>query len=124
MPKLLVVEDDENLREIYAKNLTRRDYTVETSTDGNDALNKLTDFKPDVILLDIMMPGLDGKEFLKFLKQSPRYKTIPVIMITGVSDINDIKQCLDNGAAGYVLKGSSTDEIDKKISVILKTLGA
>ncbi len=123
MSKLLVVEDDENLRQIYTKNLTRRDYTVESASDGNDALNKLPDFKPDAILLDIMMPGLNGKEFLKFLKQSPRYKSIPVIMITGVSDINDIKICLDNGAAGYILKGSSTDEIDKKISVILQTLG-
>lgn len=123
MPKILVVEDDENLRQIYTRNLVRRNYTVETSSDGNEALNKLSEFKPDVILLDIMMPGLNGKEFLKFLKQSPRYKTIPVIMITGVSDINDIKICLDNGAAGYILKGSSTDEIDKKISVVLQTLG-
>lgn len=123
MPKILVVEDDENLRQIYTRNLVRRNYTVETSSDGNEALNKLSEFKPDVILLDIMMPGLNGKEFLKFLKQSPRYKTIPVIMITGVSDINDIKTCLDNGAAGYILKGSSTDEIDKKISVVLQTLG-
>lgn len=123
MAKLLVVEDDENLRNIYSKNLTKRNYIVETASDGNAALSKLDEFLPDAILLDIMMPGLNGKEFLKFLKKNPRYKNIPVIMITGVSDINDIKVCLENGAAGYILKGSSSDEIDRKISVILKTLG-
>lgn len=123
MAKLLIVEDDENLRLIYSKNLSKRNYEVETATDGNDALDKLSDYMPDAILLDIMMPELNGKEFLKFLKQSPRYSKIPVIMITGVSDINDIKMCLENGAAGYILKGSSADEIDKKINVVLSTLG-
>ncbi|NIP31745.1 MAG: response regulator [Candidatus Dadabacteria bacterium] len=122
MAKILVVEDDENLRFIYSKNLIKKNYIVESVDNGMDALEKVGEFGPDIILLDIMLPDLNGLELLQLLKDQPKYRNIPVLMITGISDPNEIKKCLDIGAMGFILKGSSSEEMEDKIEIILRTL--
>jgi DNA-binding response OmpR family regulator len=127
MTKILLVEDEEFLRDLYSRSLRLKNYEVETAVDSEDALVKLKLFKPDVVILDIILPRLNGIEVLKMLKNDPRLKRIPVIMLTGVSEINKIKECLDIGAIGYILKGSSADEITEKINLIVsssKNVGA
>jgi DNA-binding response OmpR family regulator len=127
MTKILLVEDEEFLRDLYSRSLRLKNYEVETAVDSEDALVKLKLFKPDVVILDIILPRLNGIEVLKMLKNDPRLKRIPVIMLTGVSEINKIKECLDIGAMGYILKGSSADEITEKINLIVsssKNVGA
>ncbi len=119
MAKILLIEDEESLRELYRKNLMSRNYEVETANDGGDALVKLTQSKPDVIILDILMPNLNGIEVLKILKEDPKLKKIPVLMLTAVSEINKMKECLEIGAIGYITKGSSADEIVHKVNMIL-----
>lgn len=122
MAKILVVEDEEHLRLIHKRNLTKKGYDVEAVDNGMDALELVREFEPDLILLDIMMPELNGMELLELLKEQPKYKHIPVLMITGVSENDDITKCLDLGALGYILKGSSADELQNKIDIILNSL--
>lgn len=122
MAKILVVEDEENIRELHKRNLTRNNHEVETVENGLDALDKVREFKPDLILLDIMLPELSGIELLQLLKEQPKYKDIPVLMITGVSGTAEITKCLEIGALGYIIKGSSSDEMNKKIRIILDSM--
>mgnify|MGYP005859762489 CR=1 FL=1 len=119
MPKVLLVEDDESLRKLYSKSLKLKNYRVETAVDGADALVKVGLFRPDVIILDIIMPELNGIEVLKILKTDPEFKKIPILMLTIASEINTIKECLENGATGYILKGGSPEDIAKKINNII-----
>ncbi|MGI9534327.1 MAG: response regulator transcription factor [Thermodesulfobacteriota bacterium] len=118
MPSVLVVDDDENLRTIYKKNLEYRGYKVETAIHGADALDKISEQKPDIVILDIMMPELDGVKVLENLKEKSILDTVSVIMLTGVSEINLMKKCLDLGAKGYILKGASMEEIDKRLKML------
>jgi CheY-like chemotaxis protein len=119
MPKVLLVEDDESLRILYSRSLRLKKYDVETAVNGADALVKVGIYMPDVIVLDIMMPELSGIEVLKVLKSDPEYKKIPILMLTTASEISTIKECLEEGATGYIIKGGSPDEIAKKINNII-----
>lgn len=122
MANVLVIEDEESLRRLYSQILAAKNYTVETAEDGEKALEKLTLFKPDVIVLDIVMPNFNGMEFLKVLKNNSEYKAIPVLMLSAVSDMNKIRECLDIGAVGYITKERSVEEITEKLNLVLESL--
>jgi len=121
--KVLLIEDHKFLSELYAKNLKRRDYDVEIASDGEDGLEKVESFKPDVILLDIIMPDMNGIEVLKKLKSNSKYKKIPVILLTAVYEIDKIRECLKTGALGYIIKGTSTEEMVNKVDLIVGSIG-
>jgi len=121
--KVLLIEDHKFLGELYAKNLKRRDYDVEIAKDGEDGLEKVKSFKPDVILLDLIMPDMSGIEVLKELKFSSKYKKIPVILLTAVCDVDQIKECLGIGALGYILKVTSTEQLFNKVDLIVGSIG-
>jgi len=121
--KVLLIEDHQFLRELYAKNLKRRDYDVEVAKDGEDGLEKVKSFKPDIILLDIIMPDKSGIEVLKELKSNSKYKKIPVILLTAVCEIDKIRECLGIGALGYIIKVTSTEEIIHKVDLIVGSIG-
>ncbi len=121
--KVLLIEDHKFLSELYAKNLKRRDYDVEIAKDGEDGLEKVKSFKPDVILLDIIMPDISGIEVLKKLKSNSKYKKIPVILLTAVYEIDKIKECLNSGALGYIIKETSTEEMFHKVDLIVGSIG-
>jgi CheY-like chemotaxis protein len=123
MVKVLLVEDDESLRNLYSKVLKDNKYEVETAVDGEDSFIKIDSFKPNVIILDIEMPKLNGIEVLKILKADPELKKIPVIMFTSSSDSNKLQECYKIGVRGYIMKDSSTAyENVKKIDLFIKTL--
>ena len=120
MPRILVIEDEELLRNLYSELLEMKGYTVETADDGNGALNYLEENrKPELILLDINMPHMDGVDFLKRIKGDSKLKKIPVILITGVIQVEKISSCLDLGAVGYIEKANSPVEVMSKIEMIL-----
>lgn len=121
MRKILLVEDNEHLRKLYTELLEKKNYTVDTAPNALTALDKIETFEPDIILLDIVLPDTDGIELLGKIKEDPKFKKKPVLMLTGVSEIKKIKQCLDLGAAGYITKGTSIEDIGKKISMILNS---
>lgn len=118
MPKVLVVEDDQKLLRLYTAYLESNKYIVKTAADGDEALDIITDFNPDIVLLDIMLPNMSGTEILWTLKADPKYKHIPIIMITGSKD--SLKECFEFGAAGYIMKGSgTTTEILKWVKLLV-----
>ncbi|MEM9265836.1 MAG: response regulator [Cyanobacteria bacterium P01_F01_bin.13] len=100
-PTILVVEDDVNAREIMGRFLQRQDWTVELASNGREALQYLDDKLPDLIVLDLMMPEMDGFEFIQVLRQNPNWQTIPVIVVTAKALTADDQQQLEGVARVY-----------------------
>lgn len=121
MAKVLLIEDEESLRNLYTRILSSRNYTVETAVDGEDALLKLPEFQPDIIVLDIVMPNYNGVDLLRVLKNDERHRKIPVVMLTALSEMKKITKCLEMGAVGYITKDSSVEDIAHKLNLILES---
>ncbi|MEW6145062.1 MAG: response regulator [Thermodesulfobacteriota bacterium] len=122
MPKVLLIEDEESLRKLYTRILTAKNYTVVSASDGEDALSVLEKFRPDVIVLDIVMPNYNGVEFLKILKNDVELKSIPVVMLTALSEMRKITECLDMGAIGYITKDSTVEEIVQRLNFLIESI--
>ena len=118
--KIFVVEDDEFLRTLIVKKFKSAGFLVATSAEGEGSLEKIKKEKPDLILLDIILPGMDGFEVMKLLKEDPNTKDIPVIFLTNLGQEEDLKKGMDLGAEDYLVKAYFTpDEIVKRIQRIL-----
>ncbi len=119
MTNILVVEDDKFLSDTYRNILEMKGFKVVLSYNGEEALNHLDKHQPDLILLDINMPVIDGVEFLERIKANNKLKRIPVLLITGIIQTEKIGRCLDLGATGYIEKAHSPVEVLNKIDTIL-----
>ena len=108
--RILLVEDDRILRKAGEVTLTKRGYVVVLAVDGEEALVKAREHKPDLILLDVIMPKLDGFEVLTRLKDDPATRDIPVIMLSNLSEASDIRKAADRGARAYLVKSSIRPE--------------
>lgn len=121
--RVLVVEDDQALVEMYKEKLRLEGFRVITATDGRKALYKLQKGGVDIILLDILMPGLNGFEVLKKLKDIKEAKDIPVLVLTNIGSQSidrDKKLAFSLGATDYLIKALNTpDEIIQKIRAII-----
>jgi DNA-binding response OmpR family regulator len=115
--KILIVEDEPALQETLAYNLARQGYLTETASDGYAALEAARRFLPDLILLDLMLPGLDGIEVCRILRQE---MSIPIIMLTARDDEIDRIIGLEIGADDYVTKPFSTRELLARIKAHLR----
>lgn len=102
--KVLIVEDDMQIQQMYATMFTIRRYTVILAGDGEEGLAKTRAERPDVILLDIMMPKMNGIEMLENLKRAPDTKDIPVVMLSNVADDEHVQEALSKGALKYIIK--------------------
>ncbi|MFA5879377.1 MAG: response regulator transcription factor [Candidatus Margulisiibacteriota bacterium] len=118
--KILVIEDEKDILFLLEYNLKQEGFTVFTVDDGKDAISSVIKFKPDLILLDIMLPNLDGKEILKRLKLDTKYNQIPVIMLTAKSADTDVVSALEIGADDYVTKPFSPAVLIARIRNILR----
>ena len=105
--KILIVEDDTLLSKMYVSIFTSSDYEVETAENGAEGLDKARTAHPDLILLDIMMPKLNGMEVLSQLKADPAVKDIPVIVLTNLAGDADIQNALNMGAVRYIIKSEN-----------------
>ena len=94
--KLLLVDDDENFLLGLKRTLKKEDYVIEVVTNGEDALSKVDDFRPNVIILDLKMPHTTGTTFLKMIKQL--YPGIEIIILTRSTDFDSYTECQENGA--------------------------
>lgn len=101
---ILLVDDDLTLREMYTERLKAEGFTVETAKDGEEALAKASDLKPNIILLDIMMPKINGLDVLRKLKQSPDTENIPVIVLTALIQDREKMESITRGADDYIVK--------------------
>jgi DNA-binding response OmpR family regulator len=109
--KILIVDDDPFNLDLLEQELTDHSYTIERASDGEEALKKVESFLPDVILLDYMMPKMNGIEVVKRLKQDERYKGVPVILLTAKGSQEDKVRGLDAGADDYVVKPFDSFEL-------------
>lgn len=114
-PKILVVDDDETLLSLYKSAFTARGYQVFTANNGEKALSLANQEKPDLVLLDIMMPEVHGLNVLDILKATPGLDDTKVIILTALSDENTKEKALELGANGYIVKSenSMAEIIDK-----------
>ena len=118
--KILVVEDEEILLAALQEELSQGGYQSEGAHDGEDGIAKAKSVKPDLILLDLVMPKMDGMTALKKLKEDAETKDIPVVILTNLSDYERISEALALGARDYLVKAnySLTDLLDKVKNVL------
>jgi CheY-like chemotaxis protein len=118
--EILVVDDDPANRELLARRLARSGYSSAVVESGEAALDMLAERRFDLILLDLMMPGLSGLETLERLKASPRLRTIPVIMLSAADDVNTMVDCILQGAEDYIFKPFNPILLQARISACLE----
>jgi CheY-like chemotaxis protein len=102
--RILVVDDVEENCAVLERRLRRQGYDVATAVNGRDALDRLGRERFDLVLLDVMMPEMDGYEVLERLKASPEWRNIPVIMISALDDLSSVVRCIERGAEDYLAK--------------------
>jgi len=118
--KILVVDDEPNIVKLVESRLKANGYEVVSAGNGRQGFEKAKEEKPDLILLDIMMPEMTGDEALALLKKDPATGDIPVIMLTAKQDADDIVKCVvDGGAADYIVKPFIAGDFLRKINTVL-----
>ena len=119
--KVLIVEDDKFLRELIVKKVTTEGYEVSAAVDGEEGVKKAKETRPDLVLLDLILPGIDGFEVLSQIKQDPGLASIPVIILSNLGQKEDVEKGLKLGATDYLIKAHFTPgEIIEKIKSTLK----
>jgi len=118
--KILIVDDEPFNLDLLEQELTDQGYVIERANDGAEALEKVPSFLPDLILLDYMMPKMNGIEVVKQLKQDERYKGIPVILLTAKASQEDKVKGLDAGADDYVVKPFDSFELLARVRSMMR----
>jgi len=122
--KILVVEDEAPIQELLQFNLERNKYRVKVVDSGEEALTMAAQFQPDLILLDIMLPGADGLEVCKNLKADPKTERIPIIMLTALCEEADVVTGLELGADDYITKPFSPRVLLARVKAALRRISA
>lgn len=115
-PKILVVDDDDFQHKMIAKILGAENYEFVFARSGAEAMSALRNIRPDLILMDVMMPDMDGLEVTRRLKTSPQFASMPVMMISGKSEGNIILNCMKAGAADFVVKPFEMEKLKAKVA--------
>ena len=118
--RVLVIDDEPDILELVRYNLTKYGYDVTSALSGEEALRKLRACPPDLVVLDLMLPGVDGLELCKALKHDPRTATIPILMLTARSEEADIVAGLELGADDYLTKPFSPRILLARIKAVLR----
>lgn len=117
---IMIVEDEKDIREVLAYNLEREGYKVQTAADGKQALKLIQENVPDLVLLDLMLPKIDGLEVCKRLKEDPETVAIPIIMVTAKGEESDIVLGLELGADDYMVKPFSPKELLARVKAVIR----
>ena len=118
--KILVVEDDIFISDIYQVKFKQEGFEVAIAVNGLEALKILDNFRPDIILLDIIMPQMDGIETLKKIKNNDKLKNIPIIMLTNISEKEKVEESEEMGVNDYLVKSQFTpSEVVAKVNTLL-----
>ena len=115
--RILVVDDDPEIVSFLKRGLIYEGYNVDTAGDGTEALTKARDKEPDLVILDIMMPGIDGVEVSKRLRQA---SDVPILMLTAKGTVADRVDGLDSGADDYLVKPFAFDELLARVRALLR----
>jgi two-component system alkaline phosphatase synthesis response regulator PhoP len=117
---ILIVDDEEDILDLIHYNLTKEGYEVHKVTTGEEALESSRESVPDLILLDLMLPGIDGLEVCKIIKNDPKTHNVPIIMLTAKGEENDIVTGLELGADDYIPKPFSPRVLLARVHAILR----
>ncbi len=122
MPKkILFIEDESALQKTFSEVLTQEGYQTVSALDGEDGLRLARSEKPDLILLDLILPKVHGFEVLKVLKKDPKTKDIPILVLTNLESTSDVEKALELGATTYLVKASyDLEDVVKKVKDALK----
>ena len=118
--KIFIVEDEEDIIELLRHNLAREGYQVFTATTGEEAIKNVPSRMPDLVLLDLMLPGIDGLEVCRELKRAPQTAGIPIIMVTAKGEESDIVAGLELGADDYIIKPFSLKVLIARVRSLLR----
>ncbi|MFC1523604.1 response regulator [Thermodesulfobacteriota bacterium] len=113
--KVLIAEDSRQIQLFYKRALTEPDFELKIASDGALALSILEDWQPDIILLDYMMPNLNGYQFLKELRQNKKDTSTTVIVVTGVSEKDEIVAFAKLGIQGYIVKPFRVEDLAETV---------
>lgn len=120
---VLIVDDEVDTAEMFAEMMKVSGYEVLKSFGGKQAVGMISSRKPDVIVLDLMMPEFSGLDVLNFLRRDPRLDRIPVVIVSARNIDEDIQKCLDAGASCYLTKPVSFEEIKEAVEVSITSNG-
>lgn len=123
MHRILIADDNDANRELLEAYLIKIACETETSIDGQDTLDKIESFKPDLVLLDVMMPKLSGFEVCKQIKDNPETKRIMVLMVTALNELGDIERAVNSGTDDFLSKPVNRVELTKRVENMLKLKG-
>lgn len=117
---VFIVEDEEDIIELISFNLKREGYAVKVAMDGDDAIEDIPRVMPDIVLLDLMLPGVDGLEVCRNLKRNPQTEGIPIVMVTAKGEESDIVSGLELGADDYITKPFSMKILIARIRSVMR----
>lgn len=123
MHRILIADDNDANRELLEAYLVNVDCETEVALDGQDTLDKVASFQPDLVLLDVMMPKLSGFEVCKQLKDDPATSRIMVLMVTALNELGDIERAIDAGTDDFLCKPVNKLELLKRVENMLKFKG-
>ncbi|WP_182865906.1 response regulator [Rhodopirellula sp. JC639] len=121
--RILIADDNVANRELLEAYLAEIDCEIETSVDGQDTLDKIASFEPDVVLLDVMMPKLSGFEVCKQIKDNPDTSHVMVLMVTALNELGDIERAVTAGTDDFMSKPVQKVELLKRVENMLKLKG-
>jgi len=119
-PRILIVDDDEQNLTLLSIKMEREGYEVAKASNGFEAIDRVCSYKPDLIIMDVMMPGMDGYEALRRIKSNEESRYIPVIMLTGRTDVEDKIMGFEVGAEDYISKPFSLVEVAARVKSLLR----
>ena len=120
--KVLIVEDEEPISTVLEYNLGKENFETRISVDGEDAILKVAEFHPDIVVLDWMLPKISGIEVCRRLRQNPETRNLPIIMLTARSEESDRIRGLETGADDYLTKPFSTAELIARVRAVLRRI--
>jgi len=115
--KILVVDDEENVLDFLKEVVESQGYGFSSARSGKEAMDKIKEARPDLVLLDVVMPGLDGLEVLRLIREED--KGLPVVMLTAYGTSERIKKAMELNISGFIPKGASVKEAVSKIKTVL-----
>ena len=121
--RVLIADDNEANRELLEAYLTGLDCVTEIAVDGQETMEKAESFKPDLILLDVMMPKLSGFEVCEKIKSDPELKKIMILMVTALNELGDIERAVDAGTNDFLSKPVNRVELLKRVENMLQLKG-
>jgi len=119
MKKALIVEDNQDLQFILTGQIKSMGFSAITANNGMEAVEKAIKEKPDLILMDIMLPGMDGREATRRIRSNPEAKEIPILAATAITDKSQLRECIEAGCNDVIIKPFTAKDLQEKIQAVL-----